>query len=58
MTVKDLTDKQLERLDWRLYCRATAGDHWGADWRTLKLTSPGLAAALMAVRRELELRNV
>lgn len=46
MTLQDMTLTQLERLYRRLYARIGSGDPFGADWRTLKLSNPGLHGAL------------
>lgn len=59
MTLQDLTTKQLDRLYRRLYERVAemGGMAFGADFRTLRLTRPGLAHDLGRVLAELQARG-
>lgn len=58
MTISDLTDAQLQRLNVRVYHMASEGDHWGVDARTLRITRPGLYALLSAIGAEWNRRKL
>ena len=55
MSLRDLSDKQIERLEYRILCRVHSrhsGDPYGVDARTLAIIDPSLYRAYRDVRAE------
>ncbi len=58
MTLRELNDKQLERVYRNLYGRVCRdGGVYGYEWPTIKMTTPSLSNSLRAVSRELNRRS-
>jgi hypothetical protein len=56
MSLRDLTDEQLERVYRRLYDRLAESGPFGWDWPTLRVVNPGLYKSLKEVYQELRQR--
>lgn len=54
--LNSLTPAAQLRLCWRLYDKMAAGDHFGADYRTQRITHPHLVAVYLYLMTVKEVR--